>query len=161
MKDAAVRHRQWWLNFLAFPFIYALVVPLLLLDLAVSAYQLACFPLFGIARVRRGEYFAMDRGRLPYLNALQKLHCAYCGYANGLLAYTVEIAARTEQYWCPIQHARAPAGAHARYPRFLPYGDGNEFPSRASSLRRSLVQEVRPGSGHQHGGPVEGAGTQV
>jgi len=40
-------------------------------------------------------------------------------YENGLAGYFREIAARTEQYWCPIKHARRIKAAHGRYPRFF------------------------------------------
>jgi len=81
------------------PVIYSGIVPLLLLDLFVSVYQTVCFPVYGVAKVKRSDYFAFDRHQLAYLNALEKLNCAYCSYANGLIAYAREIIARTEQYW--------------------------------------------------------------
>lgn len=113
------------------PVIYSLVFPLLLLDLSVSVYQAVCFPVYRIAKVRRSDYFVFDRYHLGYLNALEKLNCAYCSYANGLIAYVREIAGRTEQYWCPIKHARRVIGAHAHYAEFKDYGDAAAF--RATS----------------------------
>ena len=109
------------------PVIYSLIFPLLLLDLFVTVYQAICFPAYGIAKVRRGDYFAFDRYHLEYLNALEKLNCGYCSYANGLIAYVREIAGRTEKYWCPIKHARRMIGAHPHYARFLDYGDATAF----------------------------------
>jgi hypothetical protein len=109
------------------PVIYSLIVPLLLLDLFVTVYQAVCFPVYGIAKARRGDYFIFDRYHLDYLNALEKLNCAYCSYANGLIAYVREIAGRTEQYWCPIKHARRVIGAHAHYAQFKDYGDVEAF----------------------------------
>ena len=109
------------------PVIYSLIVPLLLLDLFVTIYQAVCFPAYGIAKVRRGDYLVFDRHHLAYLNALEKLNCAYCSYANGLIAYVREIAGRTEQYWCPIKHARRVIGAHSYYARFKDYGDAAAF----------------------------------
>jgi len=91
------------------PAIYALIIPFLLLDLFVMLYQAACFPVYGIPRVRRSDYLAFDRGQLAYLNAIEKLNCAYCSYANGLVAYVREVASRTEEYLCHIKHARRPA----------------------------------------------------
>jgi hypothetical protein len=88
------------------PVIYSLIVPLLLLDLFAALYQAVCFPVYGIPRVRRGDYLAFDRGQLGYLNAIERINCEYCAYANGLIAYVREIASRTEEYWCPIKHAR-------------------------------------------------------
>jgi hypothetical protein len=107
------------------PAIYALFIPLLLLDLFVAVYQAACFPVYGIPRVSRSDYLVFDRGRLAYLNAVEKLNCAYCSYANGLLAYVREVASRTEEYWCPIKHARRVLGVHARYGGFVDYGDAD------------------------------------
>lgn len=121
------------------PVIYALIVPLLLLDLAVTLYQLACFPVYGIAKVRRKDYFVFDRHHLAYLNALEKLNCAYCSYANGLIAFVREIAGRTEQYWCPIKHARRAMAAHEHYRHFVDYGDASAYRQRltdASAPRR-------------------------
>jgi len=117
------------------PAIYALIIPLALLDLFVAIYQTACFPVYGIPRVRRGDYLAFDRGQLAYLNAVEKLNCSYCSYANGVLAYVREVAARTEEYWCPIKHARRVLGVHPRYGSFLDYGDGDAYRSELERLR--------------------------
>jgi hypothetical protein len=78
------------------------------------------------------------------LNALEKLNCAYCSYANGIVAYTREVAARTEQYWCPIKHARRLIGAHARYAMFDDYGDGENYQARLAELRKALVKDDPP-----------------
>ena len=67
---------------------------------------------------RTGDDLVFDRHRLGYLNAIEKVHCVYCGYANGLVAYAREIAARTEQYFCPIKHAAPIAAPHDRYHLF-------------------------------------------
>jgi hypothetical protein len=107
------------------PAIYALIIPLVLLDLFVAVYQAVCFPVYGVTRVRRSDYLAFDREHLAYLNVIEKLNCAYCAYANGVLAYVREVAARTEEYWCPIKHARRVLGVHPRYGDFLDYGDAD------------------------------------
>lgn len=120
------------------PFIYAVIVPLVLLDLLVTAYQAVCFPAYGIPKVRRGDYLVFDRHHLAYLNAIEKLNCAYCSYANGLIAYVGEIAGRTEQYWCPIKHARRVAGAHRYYAKFEDYGDAEAYQRRLMELRKEL-----------------------
>jgi hypothetical protein len=109
------------------PVIYALIIPLLLLDIFVTIYQHICFPVYGIAKVRRRDYFVFDRHHLSYLNALEKLNCAYCSYANGLISYTREIAGRTELHWCPIKHARRVIGAHANYTEFVDFGDAEAY----------------------------------
>ncbi len=116
------------------PVIYAMIVPMVLLDLFVSVYQTICFPVYGIPKVRRADYFVFDRHHLAYLNALEKLNCAYCSYANGLIAYVREIAARTEQYWCPIKHARRVIGSHARYAKFDDYGDAEGYRKTLADL---------------------------
>ena len=118
------------------PAIYSLIVPLVLLDLWATFYQHVCFRVYGIARVRRADYFVVDRERLPYLNALEKANCAYCGYANGVISYAREIAARTEQYWCPIKHLRAPRSTHNRYASFIAYGDARTLRRERERLRR-------------------------
>ncbi|WP_443147733.1 hypothetical protein [Nitrospira sp.] len=69
----------------ATPFIYAMIIPLLVFDLCVELYQRVVFPLLGLPLLSRQEYIRQDRHRLPYLNPFQKAGCLYCGYANGLL----------------------------------------------------------------------------
>ena len=117
------------------PFIYVLIIPFSLLDLFVSTYQAVCFPVYGIPKARRQDFIAIDRGRLRYLNALEGLNCLYCSYVNGLLAYIVEIAGRTEQHWCPIKHARRVQNTHDRYADFLPYGDASAYRDQLEKVR--------------------------
>jgi hypothetical protein len=131
-----------WRHILSVPFIYLVAVPLGILDLSVSLYQLVCFPLYRIPRVRRRDFFEYDRGRLAYLNVLEKLHCQYCAYATGLLAYAREVVGRTEQYWCPIKHARHADGAppvHAHVCRFVAFGDADGYRQQLAPLRQELA----------------------
>ena len=121
------------------PVIYAGVVPMVLLDLFLWLYQSICFPVYGIPKVKRSDYLELDRGDLPYLNVIEKMNCAYCGYANGLASYFREISARTEQYWCPIKHARRIQAAHNRYPMFFEYGDAESYRLGLERLRASLA----------------------
>ncbi len=133
-------------NVLTAPVIYSGFVPLLFLDLFVTLYQTVCFPVYRIPKARRGDYLVFDRGDLPYLNALEKFNCFYCSYANGLAAYFREVAARTEQYWCPIKHARRIRDAHRRYPRFFEYGDAESYRKGLERLRGQYEsQETPPG----------------
>lgn len=127
------------------PVIYATILPLVLLDLFVTLYQTICFPVYGIPKVRRADYFVFDRHHLAYLNAIEKLNCAFCSYANCLIAYVREIAARTEQYWCPIKHARRVIGSHSRYAKFEDYGDAEGFHKHAADLREALSREKDDG----------------
>ena len=117
------------------PFIYAVIVPFALLDFFVSVYQAVCFPVYGIPKARRRDYIAIDRNKLRYLNALEGFNCMYCSYGNGVLAYAVEIAGRTEQHWCPIKHARRVQNAHDRYAHFLPYGDAQAYRKEIDKIR--------------------------
>jgi len=105
------------------PIIYVGILPALLLDIFVTIFQAICFPIYGIPKVRRRDYFIFDRHHLAYLNALEKLNCGYCSYVNGLIGYAREIGGRTEQYWCPIKHARRVIGAHEQYAGFSDFGD--------------------------------------
>jgi hypothetical protein len=131
------------LAILTAPVIYALIVPFALLDLFVTIYQAVCFPVYGIAKARRGDFFVFDRHRLAYLNAVEKLNCLYCSYANGVIAYVREVAARTEQYWCPIKHAQRLRAAHARYHRFVDYGDAEAYRRHLDDLRQDLMPPPR------------------
>lgn len=127
------------------PVIYSLLIPFALVDLWVSIYQAICFRVYGIPQVRRGLYMNFDRTGLPYLNALEKLNCAYCSYVNGVIAYVREVASRTEQYWCPIKHTRRVVGAHRRYDGFEDFGDGEGYRLHLDDLRAALRAEEDAG----------------
>jgi hypothetical protein len=126
------------LNLLTAPVIYSLIVPIALLDLWISIYQALCFPIFGIARVRRSTYIVIDRHHLAYLNAIEKVNCVYCGYANGVIAYVREVAGRTEQYWCPIRHAKRVRAPHTHYRKFVDYGDARGYHRHLRVVRAEL-----------------------
>jgi hypothetical protein len=129
------------LSWLVAPIIYAGLVPFVLLDVFLFLYQLTCARVYHIARVNRSDYLVFDRGDLAYLNALERLNCFYCGYANGLIGYAREIAARTEQFFCPIKHARRILAAHDRYPMFFEYGDAESYRLGLERLRAKLVED--------------------
>jgi len=116
------------------PVIYSMIIPLVVLDLFVSVYQAVCFPVYGIEKVKRGDYLIFDRYHLAYLNLLEKINCAYCSYGNGVLGYASAIAGRTEQYWCPIKHARRVVAAHEGYDGFAEFGDAEAFRKRSKPL---------------------------
>ena len=61
------------------------------------------------------------------------VHCTFCSYANRLHAYVREVAARTEEYWCPIKPARTIPVPHGRHHLFFDYGDAQRY-------RRDLVR---------------------
>lgn len=123
------------------PVIYSLILPFAVVDLWVSAYQAICFRVYGIPQVRRSRYMVFDRAGLPYLNAIEKLNCAYCSYVNGVIAYVREVGARTEQFWCPIKHARRVLGQHARQARFEDFGEAETYQIRQQELRAALRAE--------------------
>jgi hypothetical protein len=110
------------------PFIYAVFLPVLLLDLFIEIYHHICFPAYGLPLVKRSDYIVFDRAKLSYLTWYEKINCEYCGYVNGFLAYAVEIAAQTEKYWCGIRH-QARMGFHepAHEKNFLAYGDEEAY----------------------------------
>jgi hypothetical protein len=119
------------------PVIWMCLIPILFVDVVGSFYQAVCFPIYGIPKVHRRDYLAFDRHRLTYLNFIEKLNCEYCAYANGILAYFTEIAARTEQYWCPIKHAGCVKCAHSRYKTFVDFGDAEKYRQQLEAIRRS------------------------
>ena len=129
LADAAL------LNLITVPIIWLCLVPALFMDCVVSLFQLICFPIYSIPKVKRGDYIVIDRHYLSYLNWIEKINCCYCAYFNGVIGYVQEIAARTEQYWCPIKHARRTKATHSRYKNFFDYGDGRRY--------REKIKEVR------------------
>lgn len=127
-----------FLNILTVPVIWSCLIPAILVDLFVSLYQVICFRIYKIPLVKRSKYVLIDRHSLSYLNAIEKINCVYCGYFNGVIAYAQEIAARTEQYWCPIKHARKIITMHSRYHKFLEYGDCQDYQIRLQQLRKDF-----------------------
>ncbi len=150
-QDILRRHRElqssFWnylcaanpLVMLTAPLIYSLLIPLVLMDLFVTIYQYVCFPAYGIKRVRRADFFAFDRYHLAYLNLIEKINCAYCSYANGVIAYAMEVASLTEAHWCPIKHARRLQKTHARYIEFAHYGDAEGYKKKLDEMEQGKV----------------------
>jgi len=115
-------------HILAAPFIWMPAFPLILLDIFLELYHRTCFPLYGITIVERKKYIRIDRHKLQYLNMGEKVFCAYCGYANGLLHYASVIAGETERYWCGIKHKQGDEFiASPHHNDFLEYGDEETF----------------------------------
>lgn len=131
------------LNALTAPFVFSLIFPVALLDLWVTLYQAVCFRVYDIARVPRSAYIVIDRQHLSYLNGIEKMNCVFCGYANGVFAYVREVAARTEQYWCPIRHAKRPRGSHSHYREFVEFGDAAGYHEQLPVLRAELKPRPR------------------
>ncbi len=116
-------------HILSAPVIYFGIFPFLFLDAFITVYQATCFPLYGLQKVNRRKYIRVkDRIHLPYLTLMQKINCAYCGYGNGLLQYSVAVAQETQRYWCGIRHKPSPV-FHEPVPEkdFLEYGNERAF----------------------------------
>ena len=102
---------------LSAPVIYAGWIPFLLIDLFVTTYQAICFPIYRIPKVKRSDYLVRPcRSALPERH--RKIQLFLLFIRQWRAAYFREVAARTEQYWCPIKHARRVRSAHDRYPKF-------------------------------------------
>ncbi|QWG12915.1 hypothetical protein KMZ29_25055 [Bradyrhizobium sediminis] len=129
------------LMILSAPVIYLLVFPIVLVDLCVMAFQVICFPVYKIPKVRRRDYLVFDRHHLAYLNAIEKINCAYCSYVNGAFAFMREVAARTEIYWCPIKHARRVLGPHPYYQGFADFGDAEAFRAKLTQMKDGVKIE--------------------
>jgi len=124
-------------NILTAPIIWFCAVPAVFIDLVVSLYMHVCFPVYGIPKVKRSEYIIIDHQYLAYLNIVEKINCVFCGYFNGVINYVQEVAARTEQHWCPIKHAHALKTLHSRYANFLDYGDAEKYRSELKKIRQA------------------------
>jgi len=145
-----------FLNILTVPLIWGCLFPALFMDGVVSLFQAVCFPIYKIPKVKRGSYIVIDRHALSYLNGIEKLNCVYCGYFNGLIAYIREIAGRTEQFWCPIKHARRTSDFHSRYGKFLEFGDAEGFRRKLDKVRHDFddiadAEEEEKGASRREG----------
>ena len=113
---------------ISLPFIWSILIPLVLFDIWSEFYHRICFSLYGLEYVKRSNYIRIDRHKLKYLNWYQKIGCVYCGYANGLIHYWSVIFSRTEKYWCGIMHKKYPGfKAPAHHKNFVKYGDKKAF----------------------------------
>lgn len=131
-------------NVFSAPFIYGMIIPMVIFDISLTLYQFICFRLYQIPSVHRADCMVFDRHQLAYLNLIEKFNCTYCAYGNGLIAYAREITARTEQYWCPIKHAHKRLHPHERYLYFVPYGDGEAFHTKRALYRNALAKDDPP-----------------
>ncbi|HEB01679.1 MAG TPA: hypothetical protein ENI12_00415 [Nitrospirae bacterium] len=127
-----------FLNMLTVPVIWSCLIPVAFLDLIVMVFQFICFPVYGIPKVKRKDYIIIDRHYLSYLNTIEKINCLFCGYFIGVISIVQEVAARTEQYWCPIKHARRLRTMHSRYKNFIDYGDGIKYKEKLQEVRRDF-----------------------
>lgn len=131
--DAEIKH------ILSAPVIYSIIFPLVFLDILITLYQHICFRIYGIPLVDRSKYILIDHQHLDYLNVIEKMNCMYCGYGNGLMSYSKEIIALTEQYWCPIKHANKVLDAHRLTGNFVDYGDVEAYRKNLASIRKMIA----------------------
>jgi len=114
-----------------------MIIPMVIFDLFLEVYHRICFRLYGIPIVNRQLYMRLDRQKLSYLKLYDKVNCAYCGYANGLMHYGTKIAGDTEKYWCGIKHE--PTKEFIELPHqkdFLKYGDEKAFKEKYCKLKK-------------------------
>ena len=108
-------------------FVYFMIIPFAFMDLSVTIFQAVCFWAWNVPKAKRADYVFIDRQHLKYLNGLERFNCLFCGYANGVAAFTMEVTARTEKHWCPIKHASKVPLKHPYYADFMDYGDAKAW----------------------------------
>ena len=119
---------KFWGHVASIPFIWAMLLPVVVLHVALEVYQQICFRIYGIELVKITDYVFFDRAKLNYLNWLDKLNCGYCSYVNGAFVYFAEIGHRTEYYWCGIKHSNQPGNPVFEYQeKFAAYGDKAQY----------------------------------
>ena len=138
-KGSLMRARQ----LLSAPLTLGLFVPLVIFDVCLELYHHTSFRLLGIPLVPRWDYIRIDRHKLSYLTPPQKVFCAYCGYANGLLPYAVKIASESERYWCGIMHKTQKQDSFVvpdHHKNFLAHGDSEAYQRMIEEARASAPQ---------------------
>ncbi len=126
---------------LTIPFIWSMMIPAVIVDVFATVYQAICFPIYKIPKVKRDDYVIMDRYSLFYLDRVEKINCWYCEYFNGVITYVREIAARSEQFWCPIKHSQKLKDKHSRYDLFFDFDDYMKYRQELET-RRSNFENV-------------------
>ncbi len=127
---------------ISFPFIWMMLLPAFFLDLCLFIYQNTAIRLYKIPLAKRNDYIVFDRAQLAYLNWIQKIDCIYCSYFNWLMQYAVEVAWRTEKYWCPIKHATKIKWSHDWEKHFAEYWDSEKFKKVFWSIEEYKKNEV-------------------
>ena len=123
-----------------YPFIYPAFVFIVLLDIWIEIYHRIAFPCYGLPYLKRKEYIRIDRHKLKYLNIMQKINCAYCGYTNGVLQYIVRITSETEKYWCGIQHSKGENFIEPPHHKdFIAYNDKEAYIAEFESKKQKMI----------------------
>ena len=84
--------------------IYSMIIPIVIMDLFIFFYQQVYFSILGIPKIDRRKYISIERWNLPQLTFAQRVHCAYCDYANGLTSYAKAVTNQTEIFSCAIKY---------------------------------------------------------
>jgi hypothetical protein len=131
------------INLITGPIIYSVILPLLVLDVFVSLYQLLCFPIYKVKPFRRSEFIVFDRQELKYLDWISKFHCTYCAYAVGLIGFVSAVIGATEAYFCPIKHHSKKSHGPVRKYRFVAYeqSDDFDFDLRLNGMREAMMKQ--------------------
>ena len=124
------------------PSILIMVAPAILLDIAGSFYQAINLRAYEIPMVDRKRYIFLDRYALKHLNFMEKFFCIYCGYFNGVMQYVSEIAARTEEFWCPIKYSKKVGFKHKRYANYLEHENTTEYHAKRKKIRLTMRREL-------------------
>ena len=135
--------RARWSYLITIPTIIMMVIPAFILDITATLYQTINFKAYEIPLLQRKKFIFLDRHALKYLNFMEKFFCVYCGYFNGVMQYVSEIAARTEEFWCPIKHSQKIGFEHKRYTNYLAYGDGLDYHEKRKQIRLKMRKELQ------------------
>ena len=115
------------INLITGPVIYSMIFPIVLLDICISFYQWSCFPIYGIQKFSRGDFIIFDRQELRHLDWISKLHCTYCAYGVGVLAFVSQVIDATEAYFCPIKHRTKNIYKNKKHIEFLAFEQPENF----------------------------------
>lgn len=129
-------HKRPVRHIIIIPLMWLMFIPFLIFDLSILIYQQTVFRILKIKIVKRSEYIRIDRHRIKKISLISKLNCVYCGYANGLLQFIVEVVARTEKYWCGIQHENVKGfKAPAHHKTFSKYNNKKDLDKKYTSYK--------------------------
>ncbi len=124
------------------PFIYGMIIPTIILDISLFIYQQTVFRFDWIPLARRKDYIVFDKRFLKYLNPIEKSHCLYCSYVNGVFSYAMEIWGRTEKYWCPIKNSMRMKWGHEWQKYFADYGDAKGYRKTINKLKEEKDKNI-------------------
>lgn len=126
---------------ISIPFIFAPLLPAIILHIVIEIYHQVAFPLYGLKKFRTSKFISFDRERLTYLKGLQWWYCLYCTYMNGAFAYFVAIAGKTEEYWCNIIHKNTEDFVPQPHQKnFAAYNDEQAFREKVAAREAGSIR---------------------